>query len=489
MDNGVMGLSALSPLVSAADQFIREKNIPPDQVPAYLFSVGSPELAGLTAKFQRLKNATQMMPPQGGPPPAPPTVADDINSQMMQYSGVASLPNPAMDKAQFAGGGIVAFNGENGSLVGGPLRSDEEFRLQFPIDAWMEEQRKRMGLGRGAGTEERIAATQPPRPTAKKSSRRGATDTVAEATPPVKTDESAEDYTAQIEKAQAAAGIGKASEAREAQLAAQLEKDKGTAKSDRWFGLAQAGFKMAQAASRPGATFLGSLGEGGADLTGTIREINKEMRQTERAIEAEKYQMALGREQMKSGNITEGRRMFDAAQARKDNLEARSEQLKLGYAQIASQERIAANRVAAMGGGAGGHGDPNLAKLNAALYEAQESGDPEAIAEATRRREAYVAGGSATVLAGRQRAEERALEMAFNSEAAQRLRSMLAMPNLDPKRKQQLEAQLNQVIAQQVQMWRNYSNPGSQFSLPTNLGLPAEGATSGFKLMGVRPGP
>lgn len=469
MDNGVMGLSALSPLVSAADQFIREKNIPPDQVPAYLFSVGSPELAGLTAKFQRLKNATQMMPPQGGPPPAPPTVADDINSQMMQYSGVASLPNPAMDKAQFAGGGIVAFAGG-----GGPL--DPNYEPNF-LEQFLPKQ------------EERIEATQPPRPAAKQPSRRGATDTVAEATPPVKTDESAEDYTAQIEKAQAAAGIGKASEAREAQLAAQLEKDKGTAKSDRWLGLAQAGFKMAQAASRPGATFLGSLGEGGADLTGTIREINKEMRQTERAIEAEKYQMALGREQMKSGNITEGRRMFDAAQARKDNLEARREQLKLGYAQIASQERIAANRVAAMGGGAGGRGDPNLAKLNAALYEAQESGDPEAIAEATRRREAYVAGGSATVLAGRQRAEERALEMAFDSEAAQRLRSMLAMPNLDPKRKQQLEAQLNQVIAQQVQMWRNYSNPGSQFSLPTNLGLPAEGATSGFKFMGVRPGP
>lgn len=465
MESNRMGLSALSPLVSAADKFIREKNIPPDQVPAYLFSMGSPELAGLTAKYQRLKSATQMMPPQGGPPPAPPTVADDINSQMMQYSGVAALPNPAMDKAQFAGGGIVAFAGG-----GGPLDPEYEPNL---LEQFMSRQ------------EERVAAAQPaaratPRPAAKKTSRRGPTDTVAEATPPVKT---AEDYAADAEKEQTAAGIGKASEAREAQLAAQLEKDKGGAKTDRWLGLAQAGFKMAQAASRPGASFLGSLGEGGADLTASIGQINKELRQTERAIEAEKYQMALGREQMKSGNITEGQRRFTAAQDRLDGLAERKERLDLGYAQIASAEKIAANRVAAMGSGAGGRGDPILARLNAALYEAQESGDPEAIAEATRRREAYVAGGSATVLAGRQKAEDRAIQMAVNSKPAQQLQSMLAMPNLDPKRKQQLETQLREVIDSQVEFWRNYSNSGSQFSLP------AEGATSGFKVLGVRPGP
>lgn len=468
MESNRMGLSALSPLVGAADKFIREKNIPPDQVPAYLFSVGSPELAGLTAKFQRLKNAAQMMPPQGGPPPAPPTVADDINTQMAQYTGVAALPNPTMDKAQFAGGGIVAFAG------GGPP-FNPNYRPSV-IEQYMMQQG-----GGNDDTEDRVADMQPAaRRVAKKPSRRNPTDTVAEATPPVK---SADDYTAELEAKQAAAGIGEASKAREAQLAEQLEKDKSGAKTDRWLGLAQAGFKMAQAASRPGATFLGSLGEGGADLTASIGQINKELRQTERAIAAEKHQMALGREQIKAGNITEGQRRFDAAQARIDSLQQHREQIAVEREKIASAERIANTRVAAMGSGAGGRGDPILARLNAALYDAQESGDPEAIAEAARRREEYVEGGSATVLAGRQRAEDKALEMALNSEAAQRIQSMLAMPGLDPERKRQLQAQHREIVDSQIAFWRNYKNPGSQFSLP------AEGATSGFKFMGVRPGP
>lgn len=361
MDNGVMGLSALSPLVSAADQFIREKNIPPDQVPAYLFSVGSPELAGLTAKFQRLKNATQMMPPQGGPPPAPPTVADDINSQMMQYSGVASLPNPAMDKAQFAGGGIVAFSGG-----GGPL--DPDYEPNF-LEQFMPRQ------------EERIEATQPPRiaasrPAAKKSSRRGATDTVAEATPPVKdpnAPKSLEEYISEVEAAQNKRGLGAADTEQMASVEKQRGEAKQQAKSDRWLGLAQAGFKMAQAASRPGATFLGSLGEGGADLTGTIREINKELRDTERATQTQLYQIRRGQEEISRGNINEGRRMLTDATKRYDDLRQHAAEMALKREDIAAQNYRA--RMAASSGASGRDSSGYRRYLDEELLAARKTGD------------------------------------------------------------------------------------------------------------------
>lgn len=456
MESNRMGLSALSPLVGAADKFIREKNIPPDQVPAYLFSVGSPELAGLTAKFQRLKNAAQMMPPQGGPPPAPPTVADDINTQMAQYTGIAALPNPTMDKAQFAGGGIVAFAGG-----GGPL--DPNYRPSV-LEQYMMQQRSG-----DDGTEDRVRDMQPAaRRVAKKPSRRNPTDTVAEATPPVK---SADDYTAELEAKQAAAGIGEASKAREAQLAEQLEKDKSGAKTDRWLGLAQAGFKMAQAASRPGATFLGSLGEGGADLTASISQINKELRQTERAIDAEKHQMALGREQIKAGNITEGQRRFDAAQTRLDNLKQYREQIDVEYAKIASAERIASMRAAA---DSGKNTSDYLQYLDQELLAARQAGDAGKVASILSEIEKYTSVRSPGPVQARISGENRA-NLAIGKDTS--LSTLMMMRDTARKNGDtELAQQMQRTIDEKMGTYRG------DFS-------GASGAPNGFTVVGVRPGP
>jgi hypothetical protein len=40
--------------------------------------------------------------------------------QMAMQQGLGGMPAPAMEQAQFAGGGIVAFSGEDGSLVNEP---------------------------------------------------------------------------------------------------------------------------------------------------------------------------------------------------------------------------------------------------------------------------------------------------------------------------------------------------------------------------------
>lgn len=78
------GLTALSPGVGQAEDFIEKKGIPDDQVPAFLAKFGDPQLAGLIAQKQRLKQIQAKMPPPGGPQAAPPTVKDDINMQVMR---------------------------------------------------------------------------------------------------------------------------------------------------------------------------------------------------------------------------------------------------------------------------------------------------------------------------------------------------------------------------------------------------------------------
>lgn len=123
MANEMQGISALDPRVAATDQFISEKQIPPDQVPAFLMQMGAdPRMVGLVFKYQRLKDAAAK---QQGPAPTS-TVAQDVDQQYAQMQGgLGSLPAPVMENAQFqggiapdqeappqtmAGGGIVAFS-------------------------------------------------------------------------------------------------------------------------------------------------------------------------------------------------------------------------------------------------------------------------------------------------------------------------------------------------------------------------------------------
>lgn len=153
------GVASLSPNVAAAEQWAENKGIPPDQLVNFFVSLGNPELAGLIAtkvRTEKAAKAEQALAQQ--PPAAPPTVADKYRmieqqqaqqamaAQMAQMQqarmaqaapGLAGMPNPAMDRASFAGGGIVAFadGGDvqhfaNQGLVGfGGLRAAEQESL------------------------------------------------------------------------------------------------------------------------------------------------------------------------------------------------------------------------------------------------------------------------------------------------------------------------------------------------------------------------
>ena len=153
------GISALDPRVAATEKFINENNIPPEQVPDFLMQMGAdPKLAGLVFKYRRLQNAAGQ---QQNQPPAS-TVAQDVDQQYAQMQqGVASLPAPVMENAQFqggiappqeeappqgmAGGGIVAFS--NGGLPRSEVYSDANFeeyiRRNFPNWDQLPEDQKR----------------------------------------------------------------------------------------------------------------------------------------------------------------------------------------------------------------------------------------------------------------------------------------------------------------------------------------------------------
>ncbi len=98
----------------ASLQQAMSKGMPPDQAIQYVKGMatqGVAPLADLYAmmnQFQRLKQ----QPAQA--PQTPPTIRDQLNmaeqQQAMMQQGVASLPAPVMEQAQFAGGGIVAFS-------------------------------------------------------------------------------------------------------------------------------------------------------------------------------------------------------------------------------------------------------------------------------------------------------------------------------------------------------------------------------------------
>jgi hypothetical protein len=121
----ISGLTALDPRVIATEKFIESKKIPPDQVPQFLMKMGAdPRLVGLVSKYQQLQQAAAQQPK--GPMPTT-TVAQDVNAQAMamapqRQQGVAGLPAPVMDRAQFAGGGIIGF------ISGGPTSDEDPFR-------------------------------------------------------------------------------------------------------------------------------------------------------------------------------------------------------------------------------------------------------------------------------------------------------------------------------------------------------------------------
>ena len=282
--------------------------------------------------FQQLKS-----PPKE--PAAPPTgtVVNDM-AQMLakRSSGVASLPAPDMDQAQFAGGGIVAFAGGNLVPSGGRVPALSG-RINLPSTAapltaralpvasgagrWMIGKGPLLtiaGLGLSAlpyffGDDDKVEA-EPEE--ASKPSRQyevpADSGTPQAAMPSMNISHSASDteiarmrkelagmkpqdrdaYIAEQRQMLEDSGVGKVTAQREAALAKrerEYEQEKGKAGL---MSLARAGFEMAANASQPGATFFGAAASGALQGLQQYGAEKERLRQVDAGIQDAQFQLA-----------------------------------------------------------------------------------------------------------------------------------------------------------------------------------------------------
>lgn len=389
----ISGLTALDPRVIATEKFIESKKIPPDQVPQFLMKMGAdPRLVGLVSKYQQLQQAAAQQPK--GPMPTT-TVAQDVNAQAMamapqRQQGVAALPAPVMDQAKFAGGGIVAFAGPDGSDVTDLTKlSDAELEAlskqakdrNTAVAVWNEFSRRRgfdkspadyareglsgirqsLGMGRYApGAPRPQAPAEAARPASVPSTFAGSQfDPVTRAQAgltSVMTGANRPQPPAGV-RMPTAPGVGATSsvdalydkaikDAQErkmyervkdtttpeevAELKEKLKKLPEDKKRDAYLALAQAGFTMAQAASQRGATALGALGAGGTEGIKQLTALNKEYKQLDRDLNKE--MRSLQRYQTQVEN-QDRERNFNFEQSKADRIES----LRLAKAQTKEQ--------------------------------------------------------------------------------------------------------------------------------------------------------
>lgn len=402
-----------------------QKGMPPDQAIQYVKSMATQGVAPLTDlyammnQFQRLKQ----QPVQA--PQTPPTIRDQLNmaeqqqaqQQMAMQQGLGGLPAPAMEQAQFAGGGIVAFD-EGGSVEAyyqnlDPLRASPEDRevlrilkkgplTRTPQDNAIlrekgfelsqreaasedsavmrinralgepfirgkmatlsdEELARADGTGaineriyRGLGGSKYVAPTaaQTAVPSAPRGARGPAARGIASVVPapPAPPSASRTDTASRVPAAPRVAaaptvaapaqltreemenqeyeriqafrkreGLGGASEKLQQFLTdegSKLDKQFG---EDRMLAFAEAGFKMAAAASRPGATFLGAFSEGAISGTQALRGLQKEMNANRRSLKESMLKLEEAKELRKEGDFKTA--MQQAQQARAEMFE------------------------------------------------------------------------------------------------------------------------------------------------------------------------
>jgi hypothetical protein len=354
----------------ASLQQAMSNGMPPDQAIQYVKSMATQgvapmaDLYAMMNQFQRLKQ----QPVQA--PQTPPTIRDQLNmaeqQQMAMQQGLGGLPAPSMEQAQFAGGGIVAFDeggpvgdveseitrleealrtddyikqGSGGSLgrvmttrtmpMGYAQRLEAERKLErlkstprpkvkaepdflpsgppvksefkLPSDYGSPQQPTEQGAAPDifvapSGTRGPVTRREAPPAPRTDTTSRGGIDSRVPAAPRVAAEAPAEkkmtieDYLAPLREA------GKP--LREATDAYRqfLDKDEASAKEqssrDRMLALAQAGFGMAEAASKPGATFLGSAAAAGGGYAKNMMQLNREADAAKRGIVKERLALA-----------------------------------------------------------------------------------------------------------------------------------------------------------------------------------------------------
>lgn len=135
-----------------------------------------------------------------------------------------------------------------------------------------------------------------------------------------------------LKRMDAKLGIGKATQEYRDYLAQQGKEAEGQSAEDRRLALSQAGFAMAEAASRPAASFLGAAAVGGSDYAKSAAQIQKDMRANTRALRESQFRLAMADEQEARGNVRSAMQMRTQEQERQDRLKIHRDDLAARYA-------------------------------------------------------------------------------------------------------------------------------------------------------------
>ena len=386
----------------ASLQQAMSNGMPPDQAIQYVKSMATQgvapmaDLYAMMNQFQRLKQ----QPVQA--PQTPPTIRDQLNmaeqQQMAMQQGLGGLPAPSMEQAQFAGGGIVAFD-EGGevnpisymqklvreALARGDTETAEEIqasledytslgrnlpRISLPersnlVD--LREARAREQYSGAAPTEVRprfgreatastvmfpgedkapvvpttAPATKPPptsapavRPPAARSPMGiAAAAAPAEAAQPTREEMENREYE-RIRAFREREGLGAAREEMRSFLTDEGNRLSEQFGKDRMLAFAEAGFKMAAAASRPGATFLGAMSEGAISGAQALRGINKELAANQRNLRESVLKLRQAEELEKEGDFKTAMQQAQQARAEMFAIEKEKQQLLLDREKI-----------------------------------------------------------------------------------------------------------------------------------------------------------
>jgi hypothetical protein len=323
----------------ASLQQAMSKGMPPDQAIQYVKSMATQGVAPLTDLYAMMNQFQRLKQQQVQPPQTPPTIKDQLNmaeqQQQMQaqQGGIAGMqaPPPApqpmdrglgaidagrMEYPKFAGGGVVAL--ANGDLLGNAEELDiikqfvPEFETMSPdqqnaVRRYLDPQIKQAKTRRAEG------------PTVREETGKRSNDQIIPISKQYETaleraNRPIAGYSAQLRAEAEARGEGKAAQAMRERLQKRGEEIEPESKRTRGLALAQIGAQIMEAASRPGATGLGSIGAGFARGIPAMMELQQRERELRQRYEDRMLDLQQAEELRQAGYDKEARAL--ASQAR-----------------------------------------------------------------------------------------------------------------------------------------------------------------------------
>ena len=184
-----------------------------------------------------------------------------------------------------------------------------------------------------------VTEAPPPAPPAPVVERRAPVMAAPAATAPPPKEDKTDDYYKELRDFRQREGLGAAREEMRQFLTSEEKRLEKAYGEDRRMAFADVGFKMAAAASRPGATFLGAMAEGAMNGTQALRAINKEIADNRRLLKQTSIKLKEAEELEKEGDYKAAIGRYKDARQEELKLYELDEGLKNDRAKIALQSK------------------------------------------------------------------------------------------------------------------------------------------------------